>query len=271
MGSITSAPLTVSTGAPQGCVLSPLLYSLYTYDCTPLHSSNLIIKFADDTTVVGLIRDDNELLYREEVENLVQWCQDNNLSLNVAKTKELVVDFRKRKRVELTPLMIQGNAVERVSSFKFLGINITNNLTWDLHTTGIVGRAQQRLFHLRRLRKFGMGPNVLCAFYRGTIESVLTGAITSWYGNCTTNSRRAIQRVVKTAQKICGCELAPIADLYQERCKKKAQKIVKDPSHPNSNLFQRLPSGKRYCSLRAKTCRLRDSFFHQAIRLLNSR
>jgi len=51
----------------------------------------------------------------------------------VAKTKELVVDFRKKKRAELTPLMIQGNAVERVSSFKFLGINITNNLTWDLH------------------------------------------------------------------------------------------------------------------------------------------
>ena len=88
--------------------------------------------------------------------------------------------------------MIQGNVVERVSSFKFLGINITNNLTWDLHTKGIVGKAQHRLFHLRRLRKFGMGPNVLCAFYRGTIESVLTGAITSWYGNCTADNRRAL-------------------------------------------------------------------------------
>ena len=86
------------------------------------------------------------------------------------------MDYRKRKGAELALLMIQGNAVERVSSFKFLGINITNNLTWGLlHTKGIVGKAQQRLFHLRRLRKFGMGPNVLCAFYRITIESVLTG------------------------------------------------------------------------------------------------
>ena len=66
----------------------------------------------------------------------------------MAKTKEL--DYRKWERAELAPLMIQGNAVERVSSFKFLGINITNNLTWDLHTKGIVGKAQQRLFHLRR-------------------------------------------------------------------------------------------------------------------------
>ena len=87
------------------------------------------------------------------------WCsgvRGTNLSLNVAKTKEL--DYRKWERAELAPLMIQGNAVERVSSFKFLGINITNNLTWDLHTKGIVGKAQQRLFHLRRLRNLVWAP-----------------------------------------------------------------------------------------------------------------
>lgn len=51
----TSSTITLNTGAPQGCVLSPLLFTLLTYDCTPVHSSNLFIKFADDTTMVGLI------------------------------------------------------------------------------------------------------------------------------------------------------------------------------------------------------------------------
>ncbi len=60
MGNNTSSPLILNTSAPQGCVLSPLLYSIYTHDCTATHSSNVIVKFADDTTVIGLITDNDE-------------------------------------------------------------------------------------------------------------------------------------------------------------------------------------------------------------------
>ena len=57
---------------------------------TPLYS--LCTQFADDTTVVGLITDNNETAYREEVRDLAVWCQDNNLSL-----KEMNVDYKKRR------------------------------------------------------------------------------------------------------------------------------------------------------------------------------
>ena len=80
-------------------MLSPLLYSLFTHDCTTRHDSNTIIKFADDTTV---ITDNNETAYREEVRDLAVWCQDIHLSLNVIKTKEMIVDYRK-KRTEHAP------------------------------------------------------------------------------------------------------------------------------------------------------------------------
>ena len=63
----TSATLILNTGAHLGCVLSPLLYSLFTHDCVAKHESNTIVKFADDTTVVGLITDNDETAYREGV------------------------------------------------------------------------------------------------------------------------------------------------------------------------------------------------------------
>lgn len=84
-------------------MLSPLLYTLYTHDCTPIHDSNIIIKFADDTTVAGLIHNNDESAYRDEVQKLTAWCSVNNLALNSSKTKELVIDFR-RKREEPAPL-----------------------------------------------------------------------------------------------------------------------------------------------------------------------
>ena len=94
-------------------VLSPLQYSLYTYDCAAKFPSNSIFKFADDTTVVGRISNNDETEYRNEIENLVNWCGDNNFSLNVNKTKEIVIDFRKCKG-EHAPVDINGDEVEMV-------------------------------------------------------------------------------------------------------------------------------------------------------------
>ena len=68
---------------PHKAVLSPLLFTLLTHDCTAKFSSNHIIKFADDTTVVGLISNYDETPYRKEVAQLVEWCSANNPSLNV--------------------------------------------------------------------------------------------------------------------------------------------------------------------------------------------
>ena len=117
VGNNTSAMLIFNTGGPQGCVVSPLLYSLFTHDCTARFDSNTIIKFADDTTMIGLITDNDEAAYREEVRDLAVWCQDNNISLNVIKTKEMIVDYRKR-RTEHIPILIDGAVAEQVESFK---------------------------------------------------------------------------------------------------------------------------------------------------------
>ncbi len=231
----TSSPLTLNTGAPPGCVLSPLLYSLYTHDCTATHSSNVIVKFADDTTVIGLITDNDETAYREEVSTLTKWCQENHLSLNIDKTKELVVDFRRQSRVH-TPITINKTPVERVNSFKFLGVHITEDLTWSAHTDAVLKKAHQRLFFLRRLRKFGTSPRILRSFYTCTVESILIGCI-AWFGNSTAGNRKALQRVVRTARHIVGGELPSLQDIYTRWCTRKARRIIKDSSHPSHRLL----------------------------------
>uniref|UniRef100_A0A8C6KS07 Reverse transcriptase domain-containing protein n=1 Tax=Nothobranchius furzeri TaxID=105023 RepID=A0A8C6KS07_NOTFU len=269
LGSTTSSPVTLNTGAPQGCAQSPVLYSLYTHDCTATRNSNIIVKFADNTTVVGLITNGDETAYRQEISALTHWCQDNRLTLNVTKTKELIMDFRRCRGIH-TPITINGNAVERVSSFRFLGVHLAEDLAWSVHTNNSVKKAQQRLFFLRRLKRFGMSRRILRTFYRCAIESILTGCISTWYGNSTAYNHKALQRVVRYAERIIGGELPSLQDIYRKRCLRKAGRIIKDSSHPSHKLLRLLPSGRRFCSIRSRTSRLRDSFFHQAIRLLNT-
>ncbi|XP_060763541.1 uncharacterized protein fbrsl1 isoform X7 [Neoarius graeffei] len=269
VSSNTSSTIIRNTGAPQECVLSPLLFTLLTHDCTPTHNSNLFIKFADDTTVVGLINNNDESYYRDEVSQLATWCRDNNLSLNVEKTKEMVVDFR-RASTQHPPLTINGAAVERVSSTKFLGVYLTEDLSWTSNTALLARKAQQRLYFLRRLKRARAPAPIMQTFYRGTIESILTSCITVWYGGCTASCQKTLQRIVRAAEKIIGVPLPSLQDIYNTRLARRALSIAGDSTHPNHHFFSLLPSGRRMRSLRARTSRLRDSFIHQAVRMLNS-
>lgn len=268
LGSSLSSSRTLSTGSPQGCVLSPLLYSLYTHDCTPAHPGNIIIKFADDTTVVGLISGGDETNYRKEVEDLTAWCSSNNLELNITKTKEIGIDYR-RKKTDLTPLYINGACVERVRTFKYLGTVISDDLSWSSNTTAVVKKAQQRIHFLRVLRRNNLESKLLVTFYRACIESLLTYCISVWYASCTEADKKRLQRVVKTAQRVIGHPLPSLDSIYTSRCSNRARKIVQDSLHPGHHLFTLLPSGRRCRSIKSKTNRLKNSFYPKAITLLN--
>lgn len=69
------------------------------------------------------------LEYSSKVWHLTSWCSANNLILNTRKTQEIVVDIRKKRRIDLRPVHINGETVERVPGIKFLGVNITEDFS----------------------------------------------------------------------------------------------------------------------------------------------
>lgn len=130
MDSRTSNSITMSTGSPEGCVLSPLLFSPLTHDYTARFH---IVKFVNDTAIVGLIKDNDKCAYTEEVRQLTTWCRHHNFSLNVDKTREVVIDFRRAHKQQHATLLIDGTAVE--SSVKYLGVHIVDDLTSTTSTS----------------------------------------------------------------------------------------------------------------------------------------
>ncbi len=219
LGKFSSNTCTISTGAPQGCVLSPLLFFLYTNNCTSKDPSVKLLKFADDTTLIGLIQDGDESAYRQEVKELAVWCSLNNLELNTLKTVEMIVDFR-RNPPALPPLTIMNNSVNAVESFRFLGTTISQDLKWDTHIDSIVKKAQQRMYFLRQLKKFNLLQAHMTQFYSAVIESVLCSSITVWFGSASKSDIRRLQRTVRTAERIIGVHLPSLRDLYYSRVKK---------------------------------------------------
>ena len=264
MSSVTK----ISTGAPQGCVISPILFILYTNDCVSLSNECLMLKFADDTVLAGLMLDD-ETHKRNYIVKLVEWCKSNYLHLNSKKTKEIVIDFRTKSHTML-PVYIDNNEIDQVNTYKYLGTYIDSKLAWKENTQAIYKKGQQRLYFLRRLRQFNVDKQIMLLFDNTFIQSVLTSNFLSWYGNLSLQDKNKLNKLVKIAGKVCCVNLDSLDTLYNKRVIKKVKKILKDDHHKLHNDYKFLPSGKRLRSMATRTVRSNKSFVPTSIRLVNS-
>ncbi|KAI3355023.1 hypothetical protein L3Q82_017847 [Scortum barcoo] len=179
LGSVLSDVVVSDTGAPQGTVLSPFLFTLYTTDFQYNSESCHLQKFSDDSAVVGCIREGEEGEYRTLVDNFVEWSEQNHLRLNVNKTREMVIDFR-RKKMPSQPLRIRGEVVEEVEDYKYLGVVIDNRLDWKSNTEAVYKKGMSRLYFLRKLRSFNVGSRMLEIFYQSVVASAIFFAAVCW-------------------------------------------------------------------------------------------
>eukprot|EP00061_Rhincodon_typus_P010376 g34613.t1 len=103
---------------------------------------------------------------------------------------------------EDAPVCINGPVVEMVESVKFLGVRITNDLSWSTRIDATVKKTQQRLYFHRKLRKFGRSIRTLLIFIDASHKAFYLDAPRLGYGNCSAQGREKLQRVGNTAQSI---------------------------------------------------------------------
>ena len=271
MGNVKSSVRTLNTGAPQGCVLSPVLFSLYTSDCRSSSCECSIIKYADDTVITGYLGSDDTKSYTTTcvLRNFIKWCNDHFLQLNVTKTKELIVDFR-RNVTEHKPVTINGEDVEQVPEYKYLGTTISKSLDWSSNVGLLHKKANQRVYFVRALKKFRVDNTIIALFYKSLIQSIISYNLICYFGNATKNEEKKLNQPRKIVQRLLGIDLPSLDDLYQERVLSKLRQIMQDPTHPLNDQFSFNRSGIRLCPPRTQKNRHRQSFVPNAIHLYNA-
>ncbi len=264
-GTISSF-LTSSTGSPQGCVLSALLYILYTNDCVSHHKDRFIIKCADDSVIVSLLNND-EVDHGQVRLDFISWCAEASLQINVSKTKEVCIDFRRPSSVPQCSI-IHSQPVELVTNYKYLGTIIDNALKFNVNCDMLCKRGQQCLFCLRKLAKFQVDRSLMKMFYSSFIESIISFSIICWYGNLANKDKNSLSRIVRVAPKVAGGKFSSLDEIFNTQVLKKAKSIRMDDTHPLNQEYKLLPSGAQHSVPPATENRYKFSFVPFSIRAL---
>ena len=199
----------INCGVPQGSILGPLLFILYINDIVNTTSLLELILFADDTTLLFSHQDiasQNDII-NNELQEICNWFQANKLSVNASKTNYMVLGTHHSTRkfidinqdidiltdsessgsrdVEKVKLNVKldGVSLNRVSSTKFLGVIIDENLTWKNHIDAISKTISRNIGMLTKLKHF-VPENILYSLYCTLILPYINYGVLIWGNTC---------------------------------------------------------------------------------------
>ncbi|KAI4892844.1 hypothetical protein NFI96_004929 [Prochilodus magdalenae] len=141
------------------------------------------------------------------------------------KIKELVVDFRRCRHPP--PLVnIRGTDIERVDSYKYLGVHLNNKLDWSVNTTALHKKGQSRLYLLRRQVMWSAGstPTV--------VASAIFYGVVCWGSSISTADRRRLDKLLKRVGSVLGSPLDPVQVVGDRRMLSKLASMLENHSHP---------------------------------------
>lgn len=253
----TRCPLTV--GVPQGSNLGPLLFLIYVNDLARLKLHGKPRLFADDTSLSYQAPNPESAVQQMKEDMLVlqDYFNENLLSLNLTKTKYVLFHS---SRVQPSPheeLIVNGIVLEKVPTFRYLGLTIDATLSWGEHINKLQRDLSSVCGILWKAAKF-LPPKQLCTMYHAFIQSKLQYMVSIW-GAASKSRLKILQRVQNRCLKIvyrkprlystvclyteASPSVLPIPALRELQCLTQMHKLQVDPFAHHNQSFTTVTHG----------------------------
>jgi hypothetical protein len=270
---------TLNGGMPQGTWLGPYIFLIHIND---LRTEQLTFKFIDDVTIVEVLNSLDRSKMQLSFDTIAKWSTNNHMNINISKTKEMLINVDGSSHSSIASLTLNNHCIERVSSFKLLGITLSADLSWSRHVREVCAKANKRLHFLKLLKRSKMTTDGLLLYYKAIIRPVIEYACPVWQSSLTVNERRQLETVQKRAVFIISgsddyefyCSLYDL-ELIQTRLDNLSRKFYYKTLQPHDCLNKLIPqreteyiaklrSAKLY-DFHCRTSRFLKSFFPYAI------
>ena len=212
---VRSSMQSISSGAPQGSILGPLLFIIF-YRDLPAVSTGKTAMFADDTLIhdccKGIPAASSSASVctcslSRDLQLISDWADEWQTLFNASKTVHMLFR-RKHCRHSASPspaLLLNSIEIPFAESTRHLGVMLTSTLSWSEHISNIIQRQQFKIFVVKRLAQRRGGEDVVKRLYIGVVRPVLEYASALWDG-CLRHDRIALERVqLAIARSVLRC------------------------------------------------------------------
>ena len=244
---LISLMLFINASIVQGSVIGPFAYVINASDLRALYALDKLNKYADDSYLI--VPSINSQLVREELDHISTWASNNNLMLNVDKSKEMIIKCPRTRSAAPPPLL----GIERVESMNILGVIFQCNLSFTMQVDRLVVRGAQTMYALGTLKHHGLGGPPLWEVTRATFIARLTYASQAWWGLLDAQGRARLEKVLNKAVR--GGFLPKSHPSFAQICDSADEQmfgdILKNPKHVLHHLLPPVSEAKSRLRTRA--------------------